>query len=243
MLKFYSIFAIFLSLILIIAGCSTTNGPISQGTPTPAPAPTLAPTPTPTFTPVPPPVFVRVPTPAPTPSCAFLIFFCSTPTPSPCHPSYVYDNLVNEGQSWEVVEQQQDQNKSPSSLRVTFTSKTSKTVTVSDKEDLTITVDGSANASVGPIDATITARVKLQINHDVFQSVTTTIDNSVTYTIPAGETAYANYGVKIQITSGHLYDQAGCEGKKSDRGTDVTYVPIAPGWCVWTSDEPSCSSI
>jgi len=75
------------------------------------------------------------------------------------------------------------------------------------------------------------------------QSVTVAIGNSYNVTIPAGKTAYGNYGVKVQVTSGDFSDTARCEGQKSNWGTDVTYVPIASGWCVWLSNQPACSSL
>jgi len=59
--------------------------------------------------------------------------FVTTTASNTCVPNYVYDNLVNEGQSWIVVSQQQDQNNSTSPAQVTFTSTTSKTVTVTDE--------------------------------------------------------------------------------------------------------------
>jgi hypothetical protein len=78
---------------------------------------------------------------------------------------------------------------------------------------------------------------------EVTQTVNATIRNAFDFSIPLGETAYANYGVKVQITSGHLYNKAACSGETSDYGTDVTYVPIAAGWCVWLSSQPTCPSI
>lgn len=166
------------------------------------------------------------------------------PATSPqCVPKYVYDNLINEGQSWVVVSQQQDQNNSPSPAQATFTSMTSKTVTVTDKLDvianLNVTVAGDAGSLIG----IITLNVKAEIDHEVTQTVNAAIGNAYDFSVPPGETAYANYGVKVQITGGHLYDKAGCKGKKSDWGTDVTYVPIASGWCVWLSNQSACPSL
>ncbi len=155
---------------------------------------------------------------------------------SGCTPNYVYDNLVNKGLSWKVVSQKQDQNNSTSPAQVTFTSTSSTKVTVTDELGLALSADGS-------LTKVITASVQAHINHSVSTSVTTTIGNSTNFSIPPGETAYADYGVRIQITKGHFYDKARCEGDASDRGTDITYVPIADGWCVWTSSTPPCPSI
>jgi len=172
---------------------------------------------------------------------------CFTPvpiTPPPqCTSKYVYDNLVNEGQSWEVVSQQQDQNNATTPAQVTFTSTTSKTVTVTDKLDVIANLNANVAGDAGILIGVITLNVKAEIDHEVTQAVNATIGNTYTVSIPPGETAYANYGVRVQITSGHLYDKAGCEGKKPDWGTDVTYTPIATGWCVWLSDQPPCPSI
>jgi hypothetical protein len=160
-----------------------------------------------------------------------------------CKPEYAYDNLINEGQSWEVVSQQQDQNNSSSPAQVTFTSTTSKTVIVTDKLDIITNVNVTAAGDAGILVGVITANVKAEIDHEVTQIVNATIGNSYNFSVPPGETAYANYGVKVQITGGHLYDKARCEGQKSDWRNDVTYVPIASGWCVWTSNQPACPSL
>ncbi len=162
-----------------------------------------------------------------------------------CVPKYAYDNLINQGQSWEVVSQQQDQNNSPSPAQVTFTSTTSKTVTVTDKLDVIANLNVNVAGDAGILIGIITANVKAEIDHEVTRTVNATIGNSYNFSVPSGKTAYANYGVKVQITSGHLYDKAACSRGKSDWGNDVTYVPIASGWCVWTSDQPAsiCPSL
>jgi hypothetical protein len=170
-----------------------------------------------------------------------------TPTPErPCKPAFAYDTLIDGGKSWKVIPpQQQGQNNSTSPAQVTFTSKTSATITVTDSLSLTTTTTGSLSGSLGVIKATITESVKTTIDTSVSSSVTASIGNDFSFTVPAGDIAYANYGVRVQITSGHLYDKAGCEGpgKKSDWGTDITYVPIGIGWCVWTSKQPPCPSV
>lgn len=157
------------------------------------------------------------------------------PQPSSCSPNYVYDTLNDKGQSWKVVDHEVNQNNASTPVQVTFTSETATTVTVTDELGVTL----SAKGSVGVIEAGVEAH----INHSVSISVAVTVGNGDTFTIPPGETAYANYGVKVQVTSGHFYDKAKCEGNKSDWGTDITYVPIAAGWCVWTSDQSPCPSI
>ena len=155
-----------------------------------------------------------------------------------CAPNWVYDKLVDKGQSWEVASRQEDTNNSSSPLSVTFTATTTKTVTVTDEEQFT------ANASISvDIIATITAGVKAQINHSVSQSVTVSVGNSPVLSIPPEKTGYANYGVSVQITSGHLYDKAQCEGNQSDAGTDITYVPIAVGRCLWVEGQTPCPSL
>ncbi len=160
--------------------------------------------------------------------------------PITCISKYTYDNLINKGQSWVVVSPQQDTNNSPSDLQVTFTATTSKTVTVTDGQRVIGSLTGSASI---PLIATVTASVKAEINRSVSQSITVAIGNSPDLVIPPGKTGYANYGVRVQITSGHLYDKGKCEGKKSDAGIDITYVPIAAGWCVWIDGQPPCSSL
>jgi len=158
-----------------------------------------------------------------------------------CVPNYAYDNLADQGQAWEVISRQENANPSTSPAQEAFIAKTSKTVTVSDELDLTASASANADIAI----ASITASVKAKINFKVTQTVDTTIGNADTVSVPAGETAYANYGVKVQITNGHLYDKAGCSGGKTDYGTDITYVPIDSGWCIWFSNQPAtlCPSV
>src|SRR5438105_2137028 len=77
-----------------------------------------------------------------------------------CTPNYVYDNLVNNGLSWKVITQKQDQNNLASPTQVTFTATSSTTVTVTDEQGLTL--------SLGvPLEEIITASVQAHINHKV----------------------------------------------------------------------------
>src|SRR5436305_15044855 len=109
---------ILLFLTLIIVGCSTSSSVTVVHTP-----PTPTPTPTPIIFPSP---IIPTPTPTAPPTCGFAgIFDCDeTPTPSPCRPQIVYDYVINQGQSWKVVDPKQDQNNNPFPIQVTFTSTT-----------------------------------------------------------------------------------------------------------------------
>jgi hypothetical protein len=176
-------------------------------------------------------------------SCQAIVPTTVTTPTMQCKPEYAYASLTDEGQSWVVVSQQQDQNNSTSSAQVTFTSTTSKTVTVTDKLDVIANLNVTAAGDAGILVGVITVNVKAEIDHEVTQTVNATIGNSYGFSVPPRETAYANYGVRVQITSGHLYDKSRCEGQKSDWGTDITYVPIASGWCVWLSNQPACPSL
>jgi len=237
MLKLIRVLALLSFLSILVVGCASSPSSqvvrsVSDPTPTPTPIVFTAPDiPTPT------------PIPQATPSCFLGIFACSTPTPVPCQPHYIYDNLINIGTSWIVVNQQQDQNNTTSPIQVTFTSTTSRTITVTDKLGLTQTSTSSEEVSGEAIQDTITNSVAVAINHSVSRSVTATIGNGTVITIPAGKTAYGNYGVRVQVTDGRLYDQADCEGENSYFGPDITYVPVATGWCVWISGQPSCPSV
>jgi hypothetical protein len=156
-----------------------------------------------------------------------------------CTPHWTYDHLTDKGESWIVVSPLEDTNNSPSLLPVTFAATTTKTVTVTDSAGVITSLTASADALI----ATITASVRVQINHTVSQSVKVAIGNSPVLSIPPGKTGYANYGVKVQMTSGHLYDNAKCESGKGDWGMDTTYIPIATGWCLWIDGETPCPSI
>lgn len=150
-------------------------------------------------------------------------------------PNFVYDTLVNKGQAWKVVEQDQDQNGTSGLVQATFTSTKSDTITAS----ASVSVPGHADAVIG----VILASVEAHINTSVRASVTTVVDNNYNLTVPAGKTAYGIYGVRVQVTSGHLYDTKSCGGSKADYGTVISYIPIAIGWCVWLSGQQPCPTV
>jgi hypothetical protein len=147
------------------------------------------------------------------------------------------------GTSWIVVDHLVDQNNNKIPIQVTFTSTAKKTVMVTDLLGLTVTSTASEGISVEGIQAAITQSVQLTINVSVSESLSTAISNSPTVSIPARQTAFANFGVQVQITEGRLYDQAGCEGGNSYFGADITYVPFGTGWCTWESGGTPCPSI
>jgi hypothetical protein len=156
-----------------------------------------------------------------------------------CVPNYIYDKLVDKGQAFSVVSPQENINGSTSPTPDTFTATTSKTVTVTDQNNVISSLTASAQI---PLLASITSAVRTQINHSVAQAVTTSIGNSTNLTVPPGQTGYADYGVIVQVVNGHLYDQSNCEASNSDFGMDITYVPVASGWCSWVSSQsPPCA--
>lgn len=242
MLKFIRAVALLLLLSISFIGCDSSSSSHANATPTAIPKPTSTPTPTPIVY-DPPSISTPTPTPQATPSCFLWVFSCTTSTPVPCQSHYVYDDLINMGESWIVVNQQQDQNEFTYSIQATLTSTTAKTVMVTDKLAFTTSYSESVGVSEDGIESTITESVKTEINHSVSRSVTVTIGNDTTVTIPVGKTVYGNYGVRVQVTDGRLYDQAGCEGTQSYFGPDITYVPIATGWCIWISGQPPCPSV
>jgi hypothetical protein len=150
----------------------------------------------------------------------------------PCSPKFAYDHLVNLGQAWEVVNKQQDQNTTPTTADSTFTSSSATTVSASASVQIT--------ANVIALFGAVFASVRAQINASVARTVNTVVGNEFTVTIPAGKTAYGIYGVKVQVTGGHLYQSNSCGSSQPDYGTVQTYVPISPGWCVWLSGQAPC---
>ena len=157
----------------------------------------------------------------------------SIDTASPnCPVSYSYNDLVNGGKAWTVVDLEEDQNSTSDPASATFISRTATTVSMSASLNIGIDVD----AILAPIFASVHA----QINASVSRSTTTDIGNRFGVTVPAGKTAYGIYGVQEQITSGNLSGDDTCSGGKTDYGTVSTYVPISPGWCVWVSGQPPC---
>jgi hypothetical protein len=171
-------------------------------------------------------------------SCASHVYCIGTKVSSsePCSPKFVYNDLVNDGQAWKVVNRQTDQNTTQNAITINFSSTSATTVSVNIAASASINVGGSLDA----VFASVYANVHAQINASVSKTVTTVVGNAVTVTIPAGETAYGIYGVSVQVTQGHLYQSNTCGSVKPDYGDVQTYVPLAAGWCVWLSGHTPC---
>src|SRR5205085_2981510 len=70
-----------------------------------------------------------------------------------------------------------------------------------------------------------------EINREVTTSISTSVSNSAPIAIPPFGEGFGNYGVKMQIATGHLF---GINSSKKDYGSVISYTPIATGWCTWT---------
>jgi hypothetical protein len=109
----------------------------------------------------------------------------------------------------------------------TFTSQTSVTVNV--------TLSVSASLSVNAVVASAEVAAKA----DYSKSLTATISNSVTMTVPAWNYANAKYGVWVVPTTGHLYHTSMFEEYycrvDQDFGTISAKIPWYIGWYTWLS--------
>ena len=152
--------------------------------------------------------------------------------PRLCSPKYGYDNLVDDGQAWQVVNQQADQNSSRRPITIRFTSTSATIISTSIGAGITVGASG--------ILGIVFASVQAHINASVTRTVSTKVGNAVTVTIPARVTAYGVYGVRVQVARGHLYQKNSCGAAKPDYGDVRTYVPIASGWCIWLSGQTPC---
>jgi hypothetical protein len=156
----------------------------------------------------------------------------SVPTPQLCSRAFKYSALTSSGQAWQVVNRQTDQNSTDQPVTTRFVSNSATTVTAS----ASIHLSASADAILGVVFASVHA----QVNASVTRVASTVVGNAVSVHVPAGATANAIYGVKVQITRGHLYQSNSCGPGKRNYGVVRTYVPISPGWCVWLSGQPPC---
>jgi hypothetical protein len=151
----------------------------------------------------------------------------TVPAPNPeCSPKYTYADLVNDGQAWQAVDRAQDQNTTQNSISIQFSSSSATTITTSASIELSASLKA------------VFASVQAKINASVSRAVSTEVGNEVSVTVPAAMTANGIYGVKVQVTTGSLYINSTC-GDKTYKNVR-TYVPIAPGWCVWISGQTSC---
>lgn len=157
--------------------------------------------------------------------------FTQVTTPVLCSAKFAYDNLANDGQEWQVVNRQEDQNTTGQSITLRFISTSATTISTTASIDLT----ANADAILGVIFVSVHA----QLNASVSKTASTVVGNEVQVTIPPHQTAYGIYGVNVQVATGHLYQNNKCGGQ-ANYGEVQTYVPIAPGWCVWISGETPC---
>lgn len=155
--------------------------------------------------------------------------------PESCSPKYTYNDLVNEGQAWRVINQQADQNTTSGPVTIDLSSTTATTVSESASVELSVNADALLDI--------IFVSVHAQINASVSKTASTVVGNAVRVTIPAGMTANGIYGVRVQVTKGHLYQSNTCGSAKPDYGNVMTYVPLSTGWCVWLSDHTPCQAI
>jgi hypothetical protein len=163
---------------------------------------------------------------------------CTSHTPGngiTCSSKFLYNNLVSNGEAWEAVNQLQDQNTTQAPISTQFISTSATTVHVDFSASASINVGGSLDV----LFATIYTNVHAQVNTSVSKTASTVVGNELTITIPAGGTAYGIYGVRVQVTTGLLYQENSCNGQ-TNYGDVQTYVPIASGWCVWLSGETPC---
>lgn len=149
-----------------------------------------------------------------------------TPTPTPCKPHYVYDKVVNRGHEWKVFDRQGDFNYHPTPIQAKLIATTGGTV------ELTVTsrTDRSLSLGAGFEGIGVVFEASQGFDVGVSLSVTASIGNEISMTIPPLSAGHGNYGVSVQVTSGHLYDAAGC-GK--DYGDVISYAPVRRGWCTW----------
>jgi hypothetical protein len=148
---------------------------------------------------------------------------------SRCQAQYVYDHITDQGQKLVVTDHEQTGNNTGNDVTLTLTAERSKTVTVS--------ADAGIEADLGAI----VDGVKVSLHVSVSESVATSISNSPTLKLPDGTTGYGDYGVFVQLASGHLYS-SNCG---QDYGSHVSaQIPIGAGWCLWvTGQSPtSCES-
>jgi hypothetical protein len=141
---------------------------------------------------------------------------------SGCQSQYVYDDIADQGQMLVVTAREQVGNNTGSVATLALTADRSTTVMV--------TAEAGVAADLGAI----VRGVGVQLHVTVSESVTASISNSPTITIPAGEFGYGDYGVFVEHASGHLYSP-NCG---QDYGAHVTSrVPLSAGWCLWVTGE------
>jgi hypothetical protein len=143
-------------------------------------------------------------------------------------PSFAYSNLVNESTGWVVADEEVDQNTTQTTATATFSSKKSTTTSIT----LNVDMQAYANAILGVVFAGVQAKV----NFALVKTSTAAIGNSFSAQIPPNSTIHAIYGIKMQVTSGHLYMLNPCGSQKYDQPSAESRIPIAPGWCVWIDD-------
>jgi hypothetical protein len=141
-----------------------------------------------------------------------------------CDAGWAYTDLTRYANTIATVgPTQSDYNGTGSAASATFSATTSGTISLS--------ASSSAKVSAG----VIITNVELTFGISVTTSLTATVGNSITISIPSHKTGYAAYGVWEVVTYGHYYYiNSICQTTINDGYID-TYSPSYVGWRVWTA--------
>lgn len=126
-----------------------------------------------------------------------------------------------------VLDREGDINYNTYSEQGVLAASKSGTVTIAVTTKTQVGVEISVGAG-----ANVVLKASQEIDAQASTSVTASISNKITITVPPLSTGHGNYGVSMQVTSGHLYTNR-CGGK--DYGEVISYAPLFSGWCTWVA--------
>ncbi|GCE09538.1 hypothetical protein [Dictyobacter aurantiacus] len=173
----------------------------------------------------------------------------ATATPT-CQPTYVYDQVQNQGEALDVVDFESAYNGTANKEIFTLSASHSASVSISTSDtkiekfraEVQAGIEASADAPLfnGAANLEVTAEAQAdaiyesvhRVSNTVSKIQTSTTGSLIQLTIPPMSRGYGLYGAMVKITSGHLYSN-NC-GTPDDQGTISAIIPERFEWCTWT---------
>lgn len=149
--------------------------------------------------------------------------------PPNCQTHFKYDHITDKGVFQKVLYREAASNQGDAGITAQFSAQKGGSVS--------ITVGTKISIKVTPPMLAAVLEGTAEINSQVVNTSTASVGNTVTLTLPPHEYGYGNYGINVQVTSGHLY---AIDCSKQDVRNATFNVPFSQGvWCIWTSSTPT----
>jgi hypothetical protein len=177
-------------------------------------------------------------------SSAALSGCAGKPKPAACKPTYVYNNVKDQGSALDVLDLETAFNGTGQSEDLSLTAQHSHSVSVEESNSTVTTFHAAVNGSAalvavaGVFDVAAQGRAQAVYDrvHETDSAVTISSSLStgsvVHLTVAPGATAYGLFGVVMKVTNGDL-QSTNCTGAALD-SHETFIIPTEYEWCTWT---------